>query len=99
MVTACGGPRAPSARDGPGAYVVPVAGGHVVEEHDLVHQVEPDRLVGDPQDRAGLGGVEELVRELDGRGVVEVGGGLVEHQHRLLGQQGARDREPCPLTP
>ena len=46
--------------------------------------------------RAGTG--QQLVGELGGGRVVEVAGGLVEHQDRLVGEQRASDAEPGPFA-
>ena len=73
----------------------------VAASAQLDHPVDPveTRLgVGDPDDRAAPLAAEHLGRELVGGGAVEVRGRLVEHQHRLVGEQRAGDRDPGPLA-
>ena len=69
--------------------MVRAALGHpaMVEDDDLVEPVESFQLVGDEQEGAAAGGVEQIG---DHRGAgfrVEVGGGLVDDQQRRIGEQ------------
>src|SRR4051794_33782106 len=72
--------------------------GRLAEADDAIDAVEAGLGVGDPDDRAGAVAVEDLRGELVGGGAVEVGGRLVEHQHGLVGEQGARDGDPGALA-
>ena len=70
----------------------------VVEQHDLVDLVEPVTLVGDEQDGAALGGLQQVRGERPAGFRVEVGGGLVEDQQRRAGEERAGQREALPFA-
>ena len=70
----------------------------LVEDDDLVGGADAGQPVGD--DQQGTAGGQRGQRPLDrGLGVrVGVGGGLVEHQHRRVGEQRPGDGDPLRLT-
>ena len=57
------------------------------EVDDLVDVLEPDRFVGDPDDRPVTATRQHLGGQLLGGGVVEMGRRLVQDEHPLVGQQ------------
>src|SRR5215469_16514062 len=69
-----------------------------VKHQDLVDPVEPVALVGDEQDGAALGGLQQVRGERLASLRVEVGGGLVEYQESRVGEEGAGEREALPLA-
>ena len=70
-----------------------------VEHHDAVRVLDGRQPVGD--DDGGAPAHQRLERRLHValRFGIERGGGLVEHQHRRVLQQRARDRQPLALPP
>ena len=70
----------------------------VVEHHDLVDLVEPIGLVGDEQDGAALGGLEQVGGQCLAGVWVEVGGGFVEDQQRRVGEKRTSQRQALPFA-
>ena len=54
--------------------------------------------MGDEQDGAAFGGVQQVRGEGLAGGRVQVGGGLVEDQQRGVGEEGAGQREALPFA-
>jgi hypothetical protein len=53
--------------------------------------------MGDQNDGAALGGVEDICDERVCRRSVEVRGRFVRYQHQLVGREDPSQRDPCPL--
>src|SRR5215470_5876215 len=69
-----------------------------VEHHDLVNLVERVAFVGDEQDGAAFGGLQQVRGKRPAAVGVEVGGGLVEDQQRRVGKKGAGQCKALPLA-
>ena len=64
-----------------------------IECHDLVDLVEPVGLVGDEQDGAAFGGLQQIGGQRLAGVAVGVGGGFVDDQQRRVGEERAGQRE------
>ena len=64
-----------------------------VEHHDVVHLVQPVGLVGDEQDGAAFGGLQQIGGQRLTGVAVGVGGGFVDDQQRRVGEERAGQRE------
>ena len=69
-----------------------------VEADDPVDEVEPFGAMRDQEDRAAVGGVEDVGDERLGRLAVEMRGRLVEDEHRRIGEERPRDDEALALA-
>jgi hypothetical protein len=70
----------------------------VVEHHDLVDLVESVGFVGDEQDSAAFGGVQQVGGERPAAVRVEVGGGFIENEQRRAGEERAGQRQALPFA-
>jgi len=70
----------------------------VVEHHDLVDLVEAVAFVGDEQDGAAFGGVQQVRGERLAAVRVDVGSWLVEDEQRGVGEERARQRQALPFA-
>ena len=68
------------------------------EREHPVHQLQPLRSMGDQQHGLLGGGAEHVVDQLVRGAGIQVGGRLVEHQHRCVGEQRAGEHDPLPLS-
>src|SRR3546814_10423316 len=64
----------------------------------LVHRLETDVVMGDPDDAAARARGQQVVRDPTRSGGVEMGGGLVEDEHLAGGEDGTCQTDPGPLT-
>ena len=69
-----------------------------VEDDDLVHLRQARQPVRDEQGGAAFGKSEQVGGQRVRRRGIEVLAGLVEHQDREVGQQGAGDGDPLALS-
>src|SRR6266542_2732990 len=70
----------------------------VVEDDDLIDLVEPVKLMRDEQGRAAGRDREQVSGEGSAGCWVEVGGGLIEHEHGRIREQGPGQGEPLAFT-
>ena len=71
----------------------------VLHDEDLVDGLEPSETVGDEDERASVGHVQEIGGERVGGRGFEVFGRFVEYEHREVGQQGSGHGQTLALTP
>ena len=71
----------------------------VLHDEDLVDGLEPSETVGDEEERASIGHVQEIGRERVGGRGFEMFGRFVEYEHREVGQQGSGHGQTLALTP
>jgi hypothetical protein len=65
----------------------------LVEDEDLVDPVQAGEPVGDQQRGLSGGRVEQVVEQCALGGWIEIGGRLIQHEQRPVGQEGAGERD------
>ena len=70
-----------------------------LHDEDLVDRLEAGQPMGDEDQRASHGHIQEVGRERIGGCRIEVLAWFVEHEHREVGQEGTGDDQPLALPP